>query len=110
MPLSVRARIEVYFPDLPQPVYPQLLKVFADEFTYAFGGCNLIRGLDGNYLSNFGEIIPDRINLLYTETPFYFQENFSVISNYTDKLRETAFEALEEEAVFVVACQIYHSI
>ena len=109
MPLSVRARIEVYFPDLPQPVYSQLLKVFADEFTYAFGGCTIIRGLDGNYLSNFGQIITDRINLLYTDTPFDFQESFSAISIYTDQLRETAFEALEEEAIFVVAYQIYHS-
>ena len=109
MPLSVKARIEVYFPDLPKPVYSELLKVFAEEFTYTFGGCTIIRGLDGNYLSNFGQIITDRINLLYTDTPFDFQENFSKISNYSDKLKQTAFEALEEEAILVVAYQIYHS-
>ncbi len=110
MPLSVKARIEVYFPDLPKPVYSKMLQEFADEFTYTFGGCTIIRGLDGNYLSNFGQIITDRINLLYTDTPFDFQENFSAISKYSDKLRESAFNILEEEAILVVAYQIYHSV
>ena len=110
MPLSVKARIEVYLPDLPKTVYQELLQIFTAEFTMAFGGCTIVRGLDGNYLSKFGQIIPDRINLIYTDTPFDFQENFSAISNYTDELRKAAFEALEEEAILVVAWQVYHSI
>ncbi|MGI8641915.1 MAG: hypothetical protein ACR2MG_18455 [Pyrinomonadaceae bacterium] len=110
MPLSVKARVEVYLPDLPKSVYQRLLKTFAEEFTSAFGGCTIIRGLDGNYLSKFGRIISDRINLIYTDTPVDFQENFSSISNYTDKLRKAAFEALEEEAVLVVVWQVYHSV
>lgn len=110
MPLSAKARIEVYLPDLPLPVYANLLQALSEEFTHTFGGCTIVRGLDGNYLSNFGQIIPDRINLIYTDTPFAFQENFILISNYTDKIREAAFEALEEEAILVVAWQIYHSV
>ena len=109
MPLSVRARVEIYIPDLPQPVYQKMLGIFAEEFTRAFGGCTIIRGLDGNYLSKFGQIITDRINLIYTDTAFDFQENFSALSDYTDKLREAAFEALEEEAILVAVWQIYHS-
>lgn len=110
MPLSVKARIEVYLPDLPKNVYQELLQIFSAEFSTAFGGCTIVRGLDGNYLSNFGQIIPDRINLIYTDTPFDFQENFSAISNYTDELRKAAFKALEEEAILVVAWQVYHSV
>lgn len=110
MPLSVKARVEVYLPDLPKPVYQKMLQLFAEEFTSAFGGCTIIRGLDGNYLSKFGQIISDRINLIYTDTPFDFQENFSAISNYTDELRKSAFEALEEEAILVGVWQVYHSI
>ena len=110
MPLSVKARVEVYLPDLPKPVYQKMLQIFAEEFTSAFGGCTIVRGLDGNYLSQFGHIISDRINLIYTDTPFDFQENFSSISNYTDELRKAAFEALEEEAVLVVVWQVYHSV
>ena len=106
----MNARVEVYLPDLPKPVYQKLLQIFAEEFTSAFGGCTIVRGLDGNYLSRFGQIITDRINLIYTDTPFDFQENFASISNYTDKLRNAAFEALEEEAVLVVIWQVYHSV
>ena len=109
MPPSVKARVEIYIPDLPQPIYQKMLEIFAEEFTRVFGGCTIIRGLDGNYLSKFGQITTDRINLIYTDTSFDFQENFSVPSDYTDKLRQAAFEALEEEAILVAAWQIYHS-
>ena len=33
MPLSERARIEVYIPDLPKPAYQDLLEAFDREFT-----------------------------------------------------------------------------
>ncbi len=110
MPLSAKGRIEVYLPDLPKPSYQHLLQAFDDEFTYNFGGCTIIHGLDGSYLSKFGQPIKDRINLIYTDTPYSFQDNLELLSNYTDKLRKTAFDALEEEAILVAVWQIYHSI
>ncbi len=64
MPLSEKARIEVYLPDLPQAAYLDLLNTLAQEFTYTFGGCTIIRGLDGSYLSRAGTQIQDRINLI----------------------------------------------
>ena len=109
MPLFAKGRVEVYLPDLLKPEYQNLLQAFDDEFTYNFGGCTIVRGLDGSYLSKFGQPIKDRINLIYTDTPYSFLENEETLSKYTDKLRETAFETLEEEAVLVVAWQIYHS-
>ncbi len=110
MPLSAKGRIEVYLPDLLKPSYQNLLQAFEDEFTYNFGGCTIIRGLDGSYLSKFGQPIKDRVNLIYTDTPYSFQENLELLSTYTDKLREAAFEALEEEAILVATWQIYHSV
>ncbi len=53
--------------------------------------------------------IQDRINLLYTDTPFTFDEGFEKLSRYADALRQTAFDALEEEAVLVVTYKVYHS-
>ena len=38
MPLSARARIEVYLPDLPASIYGRLLEAFRQEFTYTFDG------------------------------------------------------------------------
>jgi hypothetical protein len=110
LPLSAKGRIEVYLPDLLKSSYQNLLRVFDDEFTYTFGGCTIVRGLDGSYLSNYGEKIPDRINLIYTDTPYSFQENADLLSNYTDEIRKAAFEALEEEAILVVVLEVYHSI
>ena len=106
----MKARVEVYLPDLPKPIYQDLLRTFAEEFTSAFGGCTIIRGLDGTYLSKFGQIISDRINLIYSDTPFDFQENFSAISIYSDKLREAAFDGLEEEAILIAVWPVYHSV
>lgn len=51
MPLSEKARVEVYIPDLPLTSYDRLLETLEAEFTYLFGGCTLQRRLDGNYLS-----------------------------------------------------------
>ena len=109
MPLSEKARIEVYIPDLPQQIYQHLLDALAQEFTYTFGGATIIRGLDGNYLSRLGVRMQDWVHLLYTDTPFAFAENFASISRYTDALREAAFEALTEEAILVVVLQVYHA-
>jgi hypothetical protein len=109
LPLSEKARIEVYLPDVPRPEYQELLAALEQEFTYTFGGCTTLRGLEGNYLSRLGLRMRDRINLVYTETPFPFEGNFDLISRYTDELREAAFEALEEESVLVVVFKVYHS-
>lgn len=110
MPLSVKVRVEVYLPDLPTIVCQDLLKTFAEEFTFTFGGCTIVRGLDGNYLSKFGQIISDRINLIYTDIPLELQENLSSISKYSDQLRIAAFDVLDEEATLIVVWQIYHSV
>lgn len=109
MPLSAKARVEIYLPDQSIPAYQDLLKSVVEEFTITFGGCSVIRGLDGHYLSNFGQIIPDRVNLVYTDTSFNFQENIDVLADYTDKLRESAFKALNEEAILVAIWPVYHS-
>jgi hypothetical protein len=109
LPLSERARIEVYLPDLPSSAYRELLERLEQEFTYTFGGCTLIRGLGGNYLSQLGLAVQDRVNLLFTDGPFSFEEGFSRLSRYADALRAAAYEALEEEAILVVALRVYHS-
>ncbi len=97
-------------PDQSSTVYKDLLRTFSDEFTSAFGGCTVIRGLDGNYLSQFGQVIYDRINIVYTDTPVNFHDNINSIALYADRLRKAAFEALDEETVLVAVWPVYHSI
>lgn len=110
MPLSEKARVEIYLPDLPKPAYQDLLAALDREFTYTFGGCTIIRGLEGSYLSQAGLMLQDRIALIYTDTPYGFRENFETISKYGDKLRDAAYRALQEEAVLLVVLSVYHSI
>ena len=109
MPLSAKARIEMYLPDQLSLAAQELVLTFNREFSYTFGGATLLRGLDGSYRSHAGPLIRDRVNLLYTDTPFDFENNFDLIAAYMDRLREVVFQALNEEAVLVVAYPVYHA-
>ena len=109
MPLSEKARVEVYLPDLPRLAYQRWLAALEQEFTYTFGGCTTPRGLEGNYLSRVGLRLWDRVNLVYTGTPFAFAEQRGPLSRYADEVRAAAFEALDEEAILVVMWPVYHS-
>ena len=109
MPLLERARVEVYLPDLPSPAYRELQDRLVREFTYVFGGCTTIHGLDGSYLSYLGIPVDDRVDLLYSDTPFTFDAGFEGLSRYADELRTAAFEALEEEAIIIAVYKVYHS-
>ncbi|MGI4791970.1 MAG: hypothetical protein ACRYFS_24370 [Janthinobacterium lividum] len=109
MPLSEKARIEVYIPDLPLVAYYRLLETLEAEFTYNFGGCTLQRGLDGNYLSGSGEPVQDRVTLLYTDTPYSFSDNRTLLSDFVDALRDSAAMALDEEAILVAILPLYHA-
>ena len=109
MPLFERARVEVYLPDLPRAIYQDLLAALTREFTYTFGGCTINSGLDGSYLSRAGQHVQDRINLIYTDTPYSFEKNFEIISSYADKLKAAVFAALEEDAILVAVMRTYHA-
>lgn len=109
MPLLEWARVELYLPDLPTAAYQNLLGAFDQEFTYAFGGCTIVRGLSGSYLSRAGVKPPDRINLIYTDLPLALSTNLESVARYADELKQAAFDSLAEEAVLVVVTQVYHA-
>ncbi len=109
MPLLERARVELYLPDLPTAAYQNLLEGFDQEFTYAFGGCTIVRGLSGSYLSRTGVKTPDRINLIYTDLPLALSTNIESVARYAEELKQAAFESLAEEAILVVVTQVYHA-
>jgi hypothetical protein len=109
LPLLERARVEVFLPDLPTAAYRNLLTALDEEFTHAFGGCTIMRGLDGSYLSEAGVKVRDNINLILSDMPFALTEDFESIAIYTDELRQAVFEALSEEAVFVSVLQVWHT-
>ena len=110
MPLSEKVRIEIYLPDMPeQQVYHVLLESLRQELAFGFGGCTLLRGLEGSYRAQSGTIVPDRVNLLYTDIPYSLEQHLGTVSRYTDAIRAAVFEALDEEAVLVVAHKVHWS-
>ncbi len=109
MPLLERVRVEAYVPDLPADADRNLPLSFEEEFTYAFGGCTIVRGLDGNYRSRAGAKTPDRINLIYADLPLALSTNFGSVARYADELKQAAAEALAGEAILVSVTQVYHA-
>jgi hypothetical protein len=59
--------------------------------------------------SSAGLTVRDRINLIYTDTPYSFEENSEIVSTYAKKLRAAALAALEEEMILVTVISIYHA-
>ena len=110
MPLSARARIEVYLPERRKAVYRRLLKAFRQEFLETFGGCTVIRDIKGLYSAEDGKADEDKINLIYADAPFDFEKNFKALSKYTDELKQAALEASEEESILIVVHKIYQSV
>lgn len=110
MPLSKRARIEVYLPERRKPNYRRLQKAIEREFLETFGGCTVIRNIKGLYLSSEAKADFDKIDLVYADTPFDFDKNLSAISKYADELRAAALEVTEEESLLIVVHGIYHSV
>ena len=110
MPLLERVRVEVYLPDLPYAEYRGLLSSFQEEFSYAFGGCSVLRGVEGSYLSISGKLISDRINLVYSDLPVALSTDFATVARYVRELKEAAATALTEESVLISVEQVYHCI
>jgi hypothetical protein len=110
LPLSSKARIEIYLPDKPQRAYKILRKAFEKEFLETFGGCTVIKNIKGLYLSDDDKPDADKILLLYADTPFEFRRNRPALGKYTDELKEVALRATSEESILIVVHEIYHSI
>jgi hypothetical protein len=108
LPLSEKIRIEIFVPDLPDLIYHRLLEEFGDELSYAFGGCTITPG-SGKFRSASGLILPDKINILFTDTPFEWKKDRAVIEKYAEELQDVIQQALRnEETILITVYSIYH--
>lgn len=110
MPLSRRARIEVYLVVDNSAEYKLLLDAIQREFIVTFGGCTVIRGAKGLYLSRSGSVDADDIDLIYTDTPFAVDADSDRLSAYTDSLKAALLEATQEESILIAVHEIFHSV
>lgn len=107
MPLSKRARVEIYVPAGARS--GRLRTVLERELIYAFGGCTIVGGIKGNYLGADGTRVTEPVDLIYADAPFDFDENFTSLSEYTDNLKRVVLETTGEESILIVVHEIYHS-
>jgi hypothetical protein len=107
LPLSKRARIEIYLPS--GAAYGRLQTVLERELIYSFGGCTVVTGAKGSYLGSDGTRETESINLIYADAPFDTGENFESISRYVDQLKAVALTVTNEESILVVVQELYHS-
>jgi hypothetical protein len=71
----------------------------------------VVRGIHGNYLSQAGLRIEDRINLIYTDLPLLaLSTNFESVARYARELKEAAYKDLAEESILLVVDQVYHEV
>jgi hypothetical protein len=108
LPLSERVRVEVFIPDLPDPVYSLLLEELGDELSYAFGGCTVAPAF-GKYRSSSGVILPDKVNVLFTDAPFRWEDDRRVIERYVREIQDAVEQALEkEESILIAVHPVFH--
>jgi hypothetical protein len=108
LPLSEKVRIEIFIPDLPDPIYNRLLEDLGDELSYAFGGCTVTQ-TSGKYRSASGVILPDKISILFTDTPFDWKKDRKIVDQYAKELQSVVARALEnEEAILIAAYPVFH--
>ena len=108
MPLSERARIEIYLPS--GAAFGRLQTIFEREFLYTFGGCTVVPETKGLYLSADGTREIEGINLVYVDTTFDLGSEMDELEQYIEKLKSAVFEVTNEESVLIVVHRIYHSI
>jgi len=70
----------------------------------------MLRAIDGSYLSISGEVISDRINLIYSDLPIALSTDFAIVARYAGQLKEAATNALNEDAILIAVEQIYHCV
>jgi hypothetical protein len=109
LPLSERVRIEIFIPDLLDPIYGNVLEQLGNELTYAYGGSTTI-ATNGKYRSLEGFISPDKVNLLFSDTPFLWERDRLLLELYAERIRSVVKRALaQEETVLVAVYPVYHA-
>ena len=101
MPLSERVRTEIFIPDPPDRAYRNLLEELATELSYSFGGSTTIPAF-GKYRASDGQIISDKINLLFSDAPFRWELDRLALGRYVDWVKQAAQQALAHEEVVMI--------
>jgi hypothetical protein len=108
--LTPRIRVEVYIPIRYEPAYDYSLTWMIEEFTRARGACTVNENVGGYYLARTGELVPDRVNVVYSDLAFDWNNHSDRVEvfAYCIKLRRFLLENLSEEQILISAYPVSH--
>jgi hypothetical protein len=107
--LVQRARIEAYVPLKLDPLYEDAVEWLVLDFCYCFGGCTILNDASGYYLDLHGRILPDRVSIVYTDTPLSLPSQRRLVESYVAGLAGFLQSKLyREEAILITALSILH--
>ena len=108
--LTPRIRVEVYIPIRYETAYQDSLAWVIDEFTELRGGCTVNENVGGYYRSQAGQVIDDRVNIVYSDFSLNWDEDTERVEllNYCAELKRFLLENLWEEEIFISAYPVSH--
>lgn len=106
-----RIRVEVYLPVRYESAYQDTLAWIIRQFTELRGGCTVIENAGGYYLSQQGELIDDRVSVVYCDFPMNWTKRSErkEVLEYCSELQSFMLRNLWEEAVLIAAYPTAHA-
>lgn len=108
--LTPTIRVEVYIPIRYEPAYHASLTWVIKEFTRIHGGCTVNENVAGYYFSQAGEVIDDRVDVVYSDFSLNWNKRTERAEalDYCTKLKRFLIENLLEEEIFISAYPVSH--
>lgn len=103
-----RFRAEIYLPFQPTLAYHEAKGQLITEFSYGFGGCTVADDLEGWYLSQQEDLIPDRITLIWSDTPPRDREQERVVRLWLETWKLVLMHDLGQEDVLIALWPLDH--
>ncbi|HXF40184.1 MAG TPA: hypothetical protein VN687_10775 [Blastocatellia bacterium] len=106
-----RIRVEVYLPVRYESAYQDTLAWIIRQFTELRGGCTVIENAGGYYLSQYSELIDDRVSVVYCDFPMNWTKRAerNEVLEYCSELQSFMLRNLWEEAVLIAAYPTAHA-
>ncbi|HKS08388.1 MAG TPA: hypothetical protein VJS13_02505 [Pyrinomonadaceae bacterium] len=110
--LTPTIRVEVYIPIRSESAYHDSLTWVIDELTRVHGGCTVNENVSGHYLSRAGQIIDDRVDVVYSDIALDWNKSTerTEVLNYCVKLKQFLLKNLVEEEILVSAYPVSHVV
>ncbi|MGZ8843403.1 MAG: hypothetical protein ACXW18_07050 [Pyrinomonadaceae bacterium] len=105
-----KIRVEVYLPIRYEPAYQDTLTWLIEELTELRGGCTVIENVGGYYLSQSGNVIEDRVSIVYSDFPMNWEDQSDQADalDYCATLQSFLLENLWEEEILIAAYPVSH--